>query len=64
MGERGCIRCWPVSLQHKKSTHLCTYMLKCIHDYMHASLCSQRVFEGVTEAGWLSVLSLVLTLIN
>lgn len=46
MGERGCIRCWPVSLQHKKSTHLCTYMLKCIHDYMHASLCSQRVFEG------------------
>lgn len=44
--------------------HLCTSVLGFIHMYIHTCLGSQQVFEGVTMAGWVSVLSLALTLRN
>lgn len=46
------------------SLHVCMSMLGCMHMYMHTRSCSQEVFEGVTMAGWVGVLSPAWTLRN
>lgn len=65
-GSQSKVGCGMEKLWQLRSLNLHVHMsmLGCMHMYMHTRSCSQQVFDGVTTASGVSVLSLALILRN